>query len=308
MRHLPKLYQLKTFQEVIRNGSIRAAARAMNQSQPTVTRTIRELEERLETVLMTRSAKGVKLTEAGKQFAIRMQAILSELERAIDEIQMINQNAQGSLHIGFSSLIELTVFPKVLAEFRRAFPNTLIKLNDGQLSSHIPLIREKHLDFAVGSVTEDFPLTEFIIKPLFKAPFGIVCRKGHPLAQATSWSQLAQARWVIPQTDMGYYHQLKQQLAPIYSSLENAPIFTDSMVCGFNLIVKQDYLCILARAMSEPFLMHNHFAIIPIKEFIPMATYSLIYSNETPLTQPAAQMIKILQWHCQNTNWEEPYP
>ena len=63
VKYLPKILQLKTFQEVIRRGSIRAAARALNQSQPAISRAIKELEHTLNTQLIVRGAKGMMLTE-----------------------------------------------------------------------------------------------------------------------------------------------------------------------------------------------------------------------------------------------------
>ncbi|WP_321196225.1 LysR family transcriptional regulator [Lelliottia amnigena] len=69
MRYLPKLQQLKVFQQVIRSGSIRGAARALGQSQPAVSRTLRELEQTLETRLIVRGNQGMTLTETGRAFS-----------------------------------------------------------------------------------------------------------------------------------------------------------------------------------------------------------------------------------------------
>ncbi|WP_114340216.1 LysR family transcriptional regulator, partial [Poseidonibacter lekithochrous] len=58
MRYLPKIQQLKVFNEVIRSGSIRAAARKMDQSQPALTRTLKELEHHMGATLLIRSNEG----------------------------------------------------------------------------------------------------------------------------------------------------------------------------------------------------------------------------------------------------------
>ena len=89
MRYLPKLHQVNVFNEVIRSGSIRSAAKKMNLTQPALTRALQELEHNMGATLMIRSNEGVTLTEAGKSFAIRANLILSELEKAADEIEEI---------------------------------------------------------------------------------------------------------------------------------------------------------------------------------------------------------------------------
>lgn len=142
MRYLPKLQQLKVFQQVIRSGSIRGAARALNQSQPAVSRTLRELEQTLDTQLIVRGNQGMTLTETGRAFAQRMQFILEELERAADEIRQIEQYSQGSVAIGFSSLLALTVFPGLAGEFKTQFPQSKLLIKEGQLSTLLPALRE----------------------------------------------------------------------------------------------------------------------------------------------------------------------
>lgn len=306
MNYLPKLNQLRVFQEVIRCGSIRGAARALNQSQPAVTRTIKELEHVLGTALITRGTRGVVLTESGRAFSVRMRLILEELQRATDEIKQINEHTQGNVSIGFSSLIALTIFPDVVDEFRKRLPQATVHVQEGQLSSLLPALREGRLDFAIGTIASDVPLSEFIEEPLFNASFGVLCRKDHPLAQATSIEELHEAKWFIPDTDMGYYKQMATSLEPIYRNLPQFPILSDSIICGLNLLLKSDYLAILAIAMANPLKLNNQLTIIPLKKPLPQATYSLVYSRKMPLTMTAQRMINIIRWHCNHQDWHHP--
>lgn len=306
MNYLPKLHQLKVFQEVIRCGSIRAAARAMNQSQPALTRTIKELEQILGTALITRGTRGVVLTESGRAFSVRMQLILEELKRATDEIKQINEHTQGNVSMGFSSLIAVTVFPDMVNEFRKRLPKATLHVKEGQLSTLLPDLREGRLDFAIGTISSDVPLSEFVEEPLFKASFGVICRKNHPLSQCTSLEELGAAKWFIPDTDMGYYKQVNTALGSIYRNLPEFPVLSDSIISGLNLLIKSDHLAVLAVAMANPLNLHNQLSIIPLKEPLPQATYSLVYSRKWPLTLTAQRMINILRWHCQHYDWHNP--
>jgi len=64
VKYLPKLNQLQALRQVAYSGSIRSAARELGQSQPALSRTLRELEQTLGTQLLLRSKEGVVLTEA----------------------------------------------------------------------------------------------------------------------------------------------------------------------------------------------------------------------------------------------------
>lgn len=302
MRYLPKLQQLKVFQQVIRSGSIRGAARAMNQSQPAVSRTLRELEQTLETQLIVRGNQGMALTETGRAFAQRMQFILEELERAADEIQQINQYSQGSVAIGFSSLLALTVFPALNEAFKTQFPQSKLLIKEGQLSTLLPALREGKLDFAVGTAGPGFPLEDLVREPLFSAPFGVIARQGHPLAGATTLEELQGARWVLPETDMGYYQQIQLSMNGFNAPAGETPVRTDSVVCGLNMVLQSDYLTIVAKAMRAPFGLQDRLCLLNI-DTLPEAEYCVLYSQKSPLTFAARRFLDLLRSHCQSYHW-----
>lgn len=55
-----------------------------------------------------------------------------------------------------------------------------------------------------------------MLEPLFTAPFCVIARKGHPLAQESDLLALRKARWLLPESPMGYYQQLQNELIHFY--------------------------------------------------------------------------------------------
>lgn len=94
MRYLPKLHQLRIFHEVVRRGSIRAAARQLQQPQPAVSRSLRDLEYRLNAMLVVRGRLGVTLTPIGRLFARRVARIFAELQLAEEEFALHHQGCE----------------------------------------------------------------------------------------------------------------------------------------------------------------------------------------------------------------------
>ncbi len=300
MEHLPKLRQLQAFHEIIRCGSIRSAAKAIGKTQPALTHTIRELEKNLGVALLIRGTRGIVLTESGKAFAARTRFILEEMQRAQDELRQLNAHTQGKISFGYSSLIAFTILPKIIDHFKRRRPLAGVMCKEGQLSTLLPHLREGRMDFAIGSMSSDVPLSEFIEEPLFNAPFCVLARRGHPLASSTSLLQLQQAQWILPETNMGYYKLVETCLWP----MENAPLRTDSVVSIFNMLLYGDYLSVIARAMARPFGLEQPFCLLPLVEPLPVATYSLIYPRRVPLTETARLMIDIIRDHCKKYDWQ----
>lgn len=304
MRYLPKIQQLKVFNEVIRSGSIRAAARKMDQSQPALTRTLKELEHHMGATLLIRSNEGVTLTDAGKSFAIRAHLILEELEKAAEEVEQITKNSHGHVALGISSLFGITVLNKVLNDFKQGFPATVINVKEAQLSTLLPSLRDGRLDFAIGTLTDEMPLGDFISIPLFDAPFCIVARRGHPLANCRELAALCQAKWVMPETDMGYYHHIRCIIPFDHPDNPHYPILTDSTVCIMNLVMNSDYLTILSRARLREARFGGVLTALPIEQFhLPVGHYGLIYPRKRPLTQAAQALIEQFRWHCQHHDW-----
>lgn len=299
MSHLPKLRQLRVFQEIIRCGSIRAAAKALGQSQPALTRTIRELEATLGVALLTRGTRGVALTESGKAFAVRMRFILEELQRAQEELNQLNAHSQGKVAFGFSSLIAFTVLPGVISEFRKRRPFAGVSFKEAQLSSLIPPLREGQLDFAIGTMSSDVPLSEFIEEPLFNAAFSVLARKGHELSNCTSLQELRKASWMLPETNMGYYKRLEAYLWPIDGPL----LRSDSVASILNMVLHGNHLSVIASASAKPLGISDQFCTLPISDPLPEATYSLIYPRKAPLTETARLMIDVIRRHCKKFDW-----
>ncbi|EEM2539469.1 LysR family transcriptional regulator [Salmonella enterica subsp. enterica serovar Morehead] len=304
MKYLPKLQQIKIFQEVIRSGSIRAAARVMHQSQPNLTRSLKELEYNIGATLLVRSNEGITLTEAGKAFSIRSRFILEELERAVDEIEQIHRNTYSRVAFGISALFGITILNQVINDFRQSNPGTLINIKEAQLSTLLPSLRDGRLDFALGTLTDDMPLGDFIIFPLFDAPFCIVGRKKHPLINCNSVQELAKARWLLPETDMGYYHYIQQFIPLNHHENPSTPVLTDSTVCIMEMVMNSDYLTILAQARLNEIRFRDVLSALPISQsLLPMSHYGLIYPRKRPLTRAALSMTQLFKWHCQQHNW-----
>ena len=71
-----KLHHLRDLVAIAQQGSIRGAARHLGTVQPTLTRSLSELERELGTPLFERHSKGMILTPLGQAFVTRATAIL----------------------------------------------------------------------------------------------------------------------------------------------------------------------------------------------------------------------------------------
>ncbi|MFT8211192.1 MAG: LysR substrate-binding domain-containing protein [Symbiopectobacterium sp.] len=305
MRHFPKPNQLKIFQTILEHSSFRAAAKALYQTQPALTQSMNELEKMLGTPLLIRSPRGVALTEAGKLFEPRAQLILKELERAVSEVRKFNTLSWGTIEMGSSSLPFLTMLPSAIQRFQTRFPHVNVNLTEGHLSALLPALRMGKLDFIIGETSPESALSsEFIKEPFFTAPFCILARRRHPLAQCTSLSQLNGAKWYLPTAKIGYYNQLDKWLFPSGQQPANMIVRGDAAIMAQQMVLHADFLTVAAKEVMQVPYLGRLFCMVPIKEPLPDAHFSFIYSQHSPLTQVARRMIDKLRWECNNYPWQ----
>ena len=86
---MDRLQQLTVFRRVVETGNITRAARDLAMSQPSVSRIVAELEQRLGVPLLLRSPRGLAATEAG-------QAFHAEAVRILDSLEEAEANARGA--------------------------------------------------------------------------------------------------------------------------------------------------------------------------------------------------------------------
>src|SRR6267378_930323 len=95
-----ELRHLRYFIGVAEEENVSRAALKLHISQPALSRQIRDLEEELGFSLLERSAKSVRLTEAGRTFLIEARAVLQRAEEAVKAARTVA--AGGELHVGYA--------------------------------------------------------------------------------------------------------------------------------------------------------------------------------------------------------------
>jgi molybdenum-dependent DNA-binding transcriptional regulator ModE len=103
--------RLKVLREVAQTGSFSAAAESLAFTQPAVSRQIATLEAEAGTRLVERSARGVRLTQAGELLVGHADAILDRLTAAENQLEALNSLAGGRLHIGATATANATLIP-----------------------------------------------------------------------------------------------------------------------------------------------------------------------------------------------------
>jgi DNA-binding transcriptional LysR family regulator len=145
--NLPELWQLRYFVAVAERLHFGRAAQALHISQPPLSRAIRALEERLGVSLFARNRRRVELTAEGSRFLDEARRMIGQLERSVLELRGMASGEAGRLRIGFVSLADYGVLPRLLKSFKAARPGVTLALREMLSPEQAAALAAGELDF-----------------------------------------------------------------------------------------------------------------------------------------------------------------
>jgi LysR family hca operon transcriptional activator len=175
------LRHLRYFIAVAETGSLTVAAqRKLFTSQPSLSRQIRDLEDEVGAQLLTRNARGIELTPAGRAFLDHARLVLSQVETAADVARGIAHPAKPCFVMGFLTNHELTWMPEAFRILRDELPNIDVMISSQYSPPLANALLRGTVDAAFLRREKGFP--ELAFRHLIKEPLVVVVPSDHRLA------------------------------------------------------------------------------------------------------------------------------
>lgn len=144
-----ELRQLLYFTAVVEEGTVLAAAKRLNMTQPPLTAQIHMLEDELGCRLFERQGRRLCLTDAGRSFCQRAQAILGLCSAAQEEMAEYREGTAGTLRLGVVSSVSGPVFFEWIRSFHARHPAIRYALFSGNTYQLLDQLRAGQLDIAL---------------------------------------------------------------------------------------------------------------------------------------------------------------
>jgi DNA-binding transcriptional LysR family regulator len=166
--------QLRYFQAVGQHRSLSAAARALHVSQPALSQCVKSLERQLGEVLLTRSARGVILTDAGERLARHAARVLAAIDACAADLRGIEDLPVGHFVLGCERTLASVVLPPIVAAIAEAAPEITLGIDDASSAE----IRARVLshEVQVGIVADVEAHPSLVIVELFSDEFAVRIR------------------------------------------------------------------------------------------------------------------------------------
>ena len=143
------LVQLRVIDAVRRHGSVTAAAKELQYTQPSISHQLSRLEAQLGAQLLQRVGRGIRLTPAGRLLADRAAEIIGRVDSATAELSaVVGLNAGRVRLAGFSSVMSSLV-PQAAAVLAERHPGLELGLTDTHPEEALQQLRAGHVDVAL---------------------------------------------------------------------------------------------------------------------------------------------------------------
>ncbi len=179
-----ELRHLRYFVAVAEEGSLTVAAvRRLHTAQPSLSRQIRDLEDEVGVPLLTRSARGVELTAAGRVFLDHARLVLGQAEAAIEAARRAAQPEKPTFAMGFLTGQEVDWLPEATRLLRDELPNIEVRVS----SQYSPRLAE---ELQRGKLDVAFlrrePQPDLAYKTIAQEPLVVILPSDHALAALRS--------------------------------------------------------------------------------------------------------------------------
>ena len=172
---------LQILAAVIRLGSVTAAARELNVSQPTASKAIRRLEDVAETRVFERLEGRIVPTSEALILAREADHLIDEWGTYERLITNISQRTGDRLRVAAAPTYAATLIPRAIMEMAQTYPDLHIQCDTSSQAEIVEAAESGKIDVGIVHYTDAKPMAAAV--PICRAPIVCIMPSGHELAE-----------------------------------------------------------------------------------------------------------------------------
>lgn len=271
------------FKTIAQYGTITAAAKQLYISQPSLSQTLRQIEDEVGTPLFDRSTSPFHLTYAGERYLKAVEAMLDIETRLKEEIESIRRDDGGRLRLGISVTRAMQVLPDVIPIFTKAYPNVTIELTEAASASLEGLLQKGQIDLALAALEANEANIAYEL--IEKESIGILAGKDSQLAQlvpsGTPISLEMVEKEAFVSLDTSHSSRIIQdRLFRRYNIRPKILLETSSLEVARRVALKSGACMVLPDVYSDEFVFNSGGAFYPLKDYENHRHFYACYRND----------------------------
>lgn len=283
---------MQYFVEVVKQKSMTKAAASLFITQPTISNTIKLLEEELEVILFSRYKNQIYLTDAGEAFFFQCKEMLKMYDNIPNELSNLLELKTGRLKIGLPTIINIRILINLISQFHEMYPNITFQLFENGSKKIENDIYYGDLDMGITVLptnNKNFNTFSFLEEKL-----KLVVHKNHKLSKrkTVNIEDLKEQKFILFNSDFYLNDKIKNTCRD-YGFNPNMIFETTQWSFIEEMLLNNLGICILPEGILE--LLDNNLKAIDINEPSMKWELAIIWRKDIIVDSLTKNWIKFLQ-------------
>jgi DNA-binding transcriptional LysR family regulator len=281
------LIQLRVFVTAAQCGSFTAAAKQLHMSQPTVSETIRRVEQRYGTPLFVRGSKRLILTAPGEELMPLAEQTLASADGADRALRAVTGLQGGVASIGLLRNAKFYAMADLLTSFHARYPNVRLRVIGVNSADVADLVRDGDLE--AGLVVLPVDTRELSVTPLLQDEV-LYATSDPARTRPVSLEDMAEASLILYDAHAGWRDPTRRQLAEraLLRGLSLTPrIEVEQVDTALELVAAGAGETVVSRAVSESSIAPAGVRYLPLQE--PLYDTVALIQKESAILSPATR-------------------
>ncbi|NSZ66902.1 LysR family transcriptional regulator (plasmid) [Agrobacterium tumefaciens] len=279
------LRQLRYFVATAELGQISQAAIDLSISQSAITTAVKELEQTVGAGLFIRTAHGMDLTAAGRQFLSHAYEILKKVDEAT-HLNVVNSEVEGVLTVAATYTVIGYFLPLHIERLRRLFPKLEIQLFELTRESIEEGLLANRYDMSV-LLTSNILNPSLVTEKVLSSTRRLWVHAKHHLLQTESvgLAEIAEEPYIMLTVDEAAHSSLKYWSASSYQP--QVILRTSSVEAVRSLVANGQGVAILSDMVHRPWSLEGRrIATINVRNPVPPMDVGLAWRKNIDLSPP----------------------
>ena len=284
---------LEILSAIVDHGGLTEGAQALNKAQPSVSRTVALLEERIGMPLFERGRRPLRPTEICLALAAEGQKIQRAGTVASDLINSFAGGRAGVIRAGGTPIFMDGVLSHMFAKFQLANPAIRIDQSYGYVQELERQLASGTLDIGITPLEAVAVSDGFEFEPVLQGRNVIACGPTHPLADRKSLkvSEIADFPWIAPPSTSPLYQDLRSVLNSIGVTEFKISFSGGSLASITNILTQSDSLTILPLSVVFMLRKQQPLSALSVRIDHPKRSLGILSHNAAP-KRPQVERIK----------------
>jgi DNA-binding transcriptional LysR family regulator len=290
------LRQIEYFLSVADTGQISHSSNLCNVSQSSMTIALQNLEDAVGVPLLSRHAKGVRLTDAGMRFLRHVQQARQSVEQAVLAAQEEPGQIAGRVRIGMTETISAYLLPSLMSTVTRRFRNLQVEVIEREREVIERQLLDGELDAALLLVSNTALHDELKGEVMIRSPRRLWTPPDHPLleAQRVTLEDVASEDFLL--LDMDEHVQTVARYWGKYGIAPRVRLQSKSIEAVRSLVANGHGVTILSDLVYRPWSLEgNRISRRDLSVPVPTMDVGAVWARSAPVSRQLRALLDLFR-------------